>query len=41
MEFFSAGFIKGFVLGIQTESLDENEVYLLISLGIFEIIFVW
>ena len=40
MECLSVNLISGFMLGIQHEALDE-ENYVIISLGIVEIILVW
>ena len=40
MQLHSVNFISGLVFGVQHELLDE-ENYLIIALGIFEIIFVW
>lgn len=40
VELYSVSLISGFVLGVQYENL-EGDDYLIISLGFFEIIFVW
>lgn len=40
MELYSINLIKGFNIGLQFQSLDENE-YLIVSLCIVEIILVW
>ena len=40
MELYSINLIRGFSLGIQFQSLDEDE-YLIVSLCIVEIILVW
>ena len=40
IEINSISLISGFMLGIQHEELDEDN-YLIVSLGILEIILVW
>ena len=40
MAFYSVSFISGFVVGIQHELLDDDN-YLIISLGILEVVFIW
>lgn len=41
MELHSMGLIAGVAFGVQYEDLDDDGEYLIISLGIFEIIFEW
>jgi hypothetical protein len=40
MEFYSISYICGFTVGIQHE-LIEKDNYVIISLGIIEIVFIW
>ena len=41
MELHSIGLIAGFAIGVQYEDLDEDGEFLIISLGLVEIIFNW
>lgn len=41
MKLHSIGLISGFAIGVQYEDLDEDGEYLILSLGIIEIIFEW
>jgi hypothetical protein len=41
MKLHSTNLIAGFNLGVQYEDLDEDGQYLIIALGLFEIIFEW
>jgi len=40
MSFYSVSFICGFAVGIQHE-LIEDENFLILSLGIVEVVFIW
>jgi len=40
MQFYSIGFICGFAVGMQYE-LIEDENFLILSLGIIEVVFIW
>jgi hypothetical protein len=40
MEFYSISMICGFAVGMQHELIEENN-YLIISLGIVEVVFIW
>ena len=40
MEFYSFSYICGFAVGIQHELIEENN-YLILSLGIVEVVFIW
>jgi hypothetical protein len=40
MEFYSVGMICGFTIGIQHELIEEDN-YLILSLGIVEVVFIW
>jgi len=41
MNLHSVNLIAGFMFGVQYEDLDEDGEYLIISLGLIEIIFEW
>jgi hypothetical protein len=40
MELYSIGMICGFTIGIQHELIEDNN-YLILSLGIVEVVFIW
>ena len=40
MHLFSIGMICGFALGIQHELIEDNN-YIILSLGIVEVVFIW
>lgn len=40
MELYSIGYICGFAVGMQHELIEENN-YLILSLGIVEVVFIW
>jgi len=40
MHLFSVGMICGFVVGIQHETI-ENDNYVIVSLGIIDIVIIW
>ena len=40
MELYSIGLICGFTVGIQHELIEDNN-YVIISLGIVEVVFIW
>lgn len=41
MKLHSINMIAGFTIGVQYEDLDEDGEYLIISLGLVELIFEW
>jgi len=40
MELYSIGLICGFTVGVQHEAIEDNN-YLILSLGIIEVVFIW
>ena len=40
MQLYSIGLICGFALGIQHELIEDNN-YIILSLGIVEVVFIW
>lgn len=40
MELYSIGLICGFTVGIQHELIEDNN-YIILSLGIVEVVFIW
>lgn len=40
MQLYSIGLICGFAVGMQHELIEENN-YVIISLGIVEVVFIW